>query len=96
MTKEQMVETLQQMESKAWERLISHEYWNMPVCTEEEEDKWKETNRGFQKMLREWGVLNDVLSTCEIEKIVSEDAQELAYKIWERNYEYREQLKTNK
>lgn len=93
MTKKEMIETLQQIETKAWENLAKYEFENMPICTPEEEEIWTKTDQKYRNKLGRWSELNKALEMCKIESLYSEKAQKLANEVYKRNKEYRDKLK---
>lgn len=93
MTKAKMIETLQRMESEAWERLTKYEFEQMPLCTADEEIKWMNTDKGYRKKLHEWSAISDALKKCEIKSAFNETAMEYSSGTYRRNKEYREKLK---
>ena len=88
MTKQQMVETIQNAEVTAWLELAKYDFENKPVVTTWEQEKaWVEYDIGHTKLVNQWYGIKMLMESMNIEAPYGEKAAEatdINHEIWTR------------
>ena len=77
MTKQQMIEKLQQKERDLWTAKEEYAYLFCPRVSSKYRFEWQLTDPEFTRRLHEWAVVNDLLEEMGIESLDNPDAFEM-------------------
>lgn len=83
MTKQKMIETLQQKEMELWTAKEEYAYLFCPRISSKYRFEWQNTDRQYNELLHRWATVNDLLEALGIERL---DNSEAFYKYTHKLY----------